>query len=317
MALGRIRWRLIVAFAVVYVVWGSTYLFMRFAVESIPPLLLSGIRFLTAGTLLFAVAHVFGGREPRPVPWKGHAVAGILLTAGNACVAVAVGLMPSGVASLLVALTPCLMVLFEWYRTRRRAPTLALVLGLVLGIAGTAVLVGPRSIGGTPINPMGVLVVFLGALAWSSGSIYSRSLPHHNTTLRTSAIQMLAGGSVVTLVALAFGDGLAVFRHGASTGALLSLGYLVLMGSVLGYSAYTYLLRHTTAARVSTYAFVNPVVAVLLGATFGGEAISSRVALAGLLIISAVVLVTFGEAREVAAGGTSRTDEVLAIKEAP
>jgi drug/metabolite transporter (DMT)-like permease len=311
------RWRLAVAFAIVYLIWGSTYLFMRLAVETIPPLLVSGIRFVTAGVLLYLLALSVGKPEPRKVPWKGHALAGTLLTAGNASIAIAVRLIPSGVASLLVALTPCLMVVLEWYRTRLGVPKLTLLLGLALGICGTIVLVGPQGIGGAPVDPRGAAVVLVGTLAWASGSVYSRSLPYHSTTLRTSAIQMATGGSIVTLIALAHGDGSTLARNGPSTASLLSLLYLVVMGSVLGYTAYTYLLRHTSAARVSTYAFVNPVVAVVLGATFAGEPLSLRVMLAAILIVAAVVLVILGESGRKTTADSLESAKPLAVEEAP
>ena len=209
------------------------------------------------------------------------------------------------------------VVVLERYRTRLGVPRLTLLLGLALGICGTVVLVGPQGIGGTPVDPRGAAVVLVGTLAWASGSVYSRSLPYHSTALRTSAIQMATGGSVVTLIALAHGDGATIVRNGPSTASLLSLVYLVVMGSVLGYTAYTYLLRHTSAARVSTYAFVNPVVAVVLGATFAGEPLSARVVLAGILIVAAVILVTLGEGERKIAADSLESSKPLAVEEAP
>ncbi|HEX7121101.1 MAG TPA: EamA family transporter [Gemmatimonadaceae bacterium] len=305
------RGAVLAAFAAVYVIWGSTYLGMRFAVETLPPFAVSGVRYFCAGVLLWIVARMVGKRDEAPVPWRGHAVVGTLLTLGNASVAVAVRTIPSGVASLLVAMTPCFMVLLEWWRRPAHPPRGGVVAGLVLGLAGIAVLVGPGWLGAGRIDPVGAGVVLAGSVAWSTGSIYSRTLPRHASPWRTSAIQMLCGGAAVTVIAALLGE-FADFDPGAaSLRSVLALVYLVLVGSVIGYSAYMYLLGVTSAARASTYAFVNPVVAVLLGALFAGEALTSRIVLAGGIIVAAVALITLhgGDRRaavaRVEAGGVS------------
>jgi drug/metabolite transporter (DMT)-like permease len=292
------RGRMVAAFAAIYLIWGSTYLFMRFAGETIPPVGVAGFRFFAAGSIFFLLSL----RTPLPriagFPWWSHSIVGILLALGNAAITWSVQRIPSGVASLLVGLTPCWMVLLEWRRHPAHRPGAGVIAGLVLGLAGTVVLVGPHSFGGRPMDPAGTLVVIAGTVAWAAGSIYVRSLPRFPSATRTNAVQMCSGGAVVLLLASLTGQ----FSHftlaAASTRSLISLTYLVLFGSLLGFSAYMYLLGVTSAARVSTYAFVNPAVAVMLGAIFAGEELSPRVLLAAVLIVGAVAMITFSGAGE-------------------
>lgn len=310
------RSRILLAFASIYFVWGSTYLFMRFAVETLPPVAVAGVRYFLAGAILYAIATWKKAPEPRRIPWKGHAIVGTLLTAGNGSVALAVQRIPSGVAALLVALTPCLMVLLEWWWRGGDRPTIGVIAGLVLGIGGMLVLVGPRAFGGEPIDPIGAGIVFCGSAAWAVGSVYSRTLPRYESAVRTSAVQMLAGGTVVSLIALVSGD---FGRFDPSTASFLSVfsfAYLILVGSLIGYSSYMYLLGVTSAARASTYAFVNPVVAVFLGAAFANEPLSPRVLVAGAIIVGAVALITlFGGER--LPPRRRRAGEGLEVHEAP
>lgn len=311
------RGRILLAFASIYLVWGSTYLFMRFAVETLPPVALAGVRYFAAGAILLAIASWRGVPESRRVPWRGHAVVGTLLTAGNGSVALAVQRIPSGVAALLVALTPCLMVLLEWWWRRGSRPTLGVVSGLVLGIAGMLVLVGPRSFGGDPVDPVGAGIVLFGSAAWAVGSVYSRTLPRFESAMRTSAIQMLAGGAVVSVIALVSGDFGRFDPSMASFKSVFSFAYLILVGSLVGYSSYMYLLGVTSAARASTYAFVNPVVAVLLGAAFASEPLSPRVLGAGAIIVLAVALITLYGGERRLPPTRPRAGEGMEVHEAP
>lgn len=286
------RGRVLAAFAAIYLIWGSTYLFMRYAVETLPPFWASGVRYFMAGVILWLLALPAIRSATRQVPWRGHAIVGTLLTLGNASVAVAVQRIPSGVASLLVAMTPCWMVLLEWRRHRGQAPARGVIAGLALGIGGMLVLIGPGRIGGGPIDPIGASVVLAGTFAWSLGSIYSRTLARHESPLHTSAIQMLAGGAAVTLISLLAGEFGRLDWAAVSTRSIVSMVYLVLVGSVVGYSAYMWLLGVTSAARVSTYAFVNPVVAVMIGSVFANEPLTPRIIVAGAIIVAAVALIT-------------------------
>ena len=311
------RGRIILAFASVYLIWGSTYLFMRFAVETLPPVAVAGVRYFMAGAILFAIATWRGVPESRKVPWGGHAIVGTLLTAGNGSVALAVQRIPSGVAALLVALTPCLIVMLEWLWRRGARPSLGVVAGLVLGVAGTLVLVGPKALGGDPIDPVGAAIVLSGSAAWGIGSVYARTLPRYESAIRTSAIQMLAGGIVVSAIAAISGDFARFDPGAASMLSIVSFAYLILIGSLIGYSSYMYLLGVTSAARASTYAFVNPVVAVILGAMFANEPLSPRVLAAGAIIVVAVALITlFGGERRLHPRQHRAGDE-MAVHEAP
>ena len=312
------RGRVALAFAAIYLIWGSTYLFMRFAGETIPPIGVAGFRFFAAGSVFWVLSLRRPGPRVTGFPWLGHAVVGILLASGNAAITWSVQRIPSGVASLLVGLTPCWMVLLEWRRHRAHRPGAGVIAGLALGLAGTFVLVGPHSFGGTPIEPIGTLVVIAGTVAWATGSIYVRSLPRHPSATRTNAVQMCSGGALVLLVALATGQFAHFSPAAASTRSLVALVYLVLLGSLLGFSAYMYLLGVTSAARVSTYAFVNPAVAVVLGALFAGEALSPRVVAAAILIIGAVALITlFGAEEEERTPPLPVTEAALEVHEAP
>jgi drug/metabolite transporter (DMT)-like permease len=308
---------ILLAFASVYLIWGSTYLFMRFAVETLPPVAVAGVRYLLAGVLLFAIASWRRTPEPVKVPWQGHAIVGTLLTAGNGSVALAVQRIPSGVAALLVALTPCMMVLLEWWWRGGSRPTLGVVAGLVLGLAGMAVLVGPSALGGERIDLIGAGTVLFGSTAWAVGSVYSRTLPRFQSAVRTSAIQMLAGGVVVSLIALAVGDFGRLDPSAASFKSVFSFVYLILIGSLVGYSSYMYLLGVTSAARASTYAFVNPVVAVLLGAAFANEPLTPRVLTAGAIIVLAVALITLFGGEQTVHPKRRRAGEGIEVHEAP
>ena len=311
------RGRILLAFASIYLIWGSTYLFMRFAVETLPPVAVAGVRYLTAGAILLLIATFRKVPEPRTVPWRGHAIVGTLLTAGNGSVALAVQRIPSGVAALLVALTPCMMVLLEWWWRRGTRPTLGVALGLILGVAGMLVLVGPSTLGGERIDPIGAATVLFGSTAWAVGSVYARTLPRFQSAMRTSAIQMLAGGLVVTLIALLSGDFGRFDPSVASFKSVFSFAYLILVGSLVGYSSYMYLLGVTSAARASTYAFVNPVVAVLLGAAFASEAITPRVLGAGAIIVVAVALITLFGGERTLQPKRPRAGEGMEVHEAP
>jgi len=322
MSTSQPRGKMILAFVSIYLIWGSTYLFMRFAVETLPAVAVAGVRYFTAGVIMMAIALWQGRKEPRlaesrPVSWRGHAVVGTLLTIGNGSVALAVQRIPSGVAALLVAFTPCMMVLLEWWWRRGSRPSVGVVLGLVLGLAGMVVLVGPRALGGEPIEPLGAGIVLFGSAAWAVGSVYSRTLPRYESAVRTSAVQMLAGGLVVSLIALMVGDFGRFDPSAASFRSVFAFAYLILVGSLIGYSSYMYLLGVTSAARASTYAFVNPVVAVILGSVFANEPLSPRIVVAGAIIVAAVALITLYGGEGTLPPKQHRAGEGLAVHEAP
>jgi drug/metabolite transporter (DMT)-like permease len=284
------------AFAAVYLLWGSTYLAIRFAIETLPPLLMAGTRFLIAGALLYAFVRLRGTAAPPRRQWKAAAVVGaLLLLCGNGGVVLAERTVPSGVVALLVALVPAWMVAIEWVRPAGVRPTGRTLLGLVVGFSGMVLLVGPAELAGEGrIDLLGAALVLFGSAAWATGSIFARGADLPRNALLTTAMQMLAGGALLVLAGLARGEAAGVDVAAFSTRSVLSFAYLVVFGSLVGYTAYIWLLGVTTVARVSTYAYVNPVVAVLLGWGLAGESLSLRVLAAAAVIIAAVVVVTTG-----------------------
>jgi drug/metabolite transporter (DMT)-like permease len=292
------RGKVIAAFIAVYLIWGSTYLGIRFAIETIPPFLLSAVRFSLAGLILLTVAKVRGAPNATPPQFRTAAIVGSLLMLGNALVGVAEERIPSGVAALLVAMSPLFMVLLEWIRPGGKKPTLLVVIGLLVGLGGVGALVGPGSFGGGGrIDLLGAGTILFGCLAWSSGSIYSRHAPRPSSALMMTAIQMLVGGVFVGLIGAVRGE-LATFHLAAvSLRSILAWAYLLIFGSLIAFTAYVYILRVSTPARVATYAYVNPVVAVILGWLIADEGISARMVVSAAIIIAGVALITVAESR--------------------
>lgn len=288
------RRKVLAAFAAIYIIWGSTYLAIRFAIETLPPFLMAGVRFTIAGSLLYAWARARGAAKPDAAHWKAAAIIGaLLLMGGNGAVTWAEQRIPSGIAALLIAIVPCWLVLIDWLRPGGPRPTARIVVGLLLGLSGIAVLVGPETLmGGERIDPVGAAVVVLGGLSWAGGSIYSRYARIPREPLLSTGIQMLCGGALLILAGLLTGEVARVDPGAVSAKSVLALAYLILVGAIVGYSAYIWLMRVTTPARAGTYAYVNPVVAVLLGWLFADEALSWRVAAAAGVIVGGVALIT-------------------------
>jgi drug/metabolite transporter (DMT)-like permease len=294
----------IASFLAVYFIWGSTYLGIRFAIESIPPFTLSGARFGLAGLIMLSAALLTGTPRPTLPQIRTGAIVGCLLMFANSLVGVAEQRIPSGVAALIVAMTPVFMVLLEWARPGGRRPTWLVALGLVIGLTGVATLVGPGSFGdGGPIDLFGAGIMLFGSFCWSSGAIYSRHAPKPQSGVMMAGIQMICGGTFVGLIGLWRGE-LATFSLSQiSMRSGLAWVYLLIFGSFIGFTAFVYLLRVSTPARVATYAYVNPVVAVILGWLIGGEAISVRMLIAAVIIVAGVAIITAAEGR-----GAATTD---------
>ena len=284
--------KLIGAFAAVYVLWGSTYLAIRFGVETIPPFLMAGTRHLTAGLLLYLWLRMRGGPRPDPRHWRtAIVIGGMMLLGGNGLVTWAERRVPSGLAALIVASVPLWMALLDGIHKRMR-PRLPVVAGLLIGLGGLLVLVAPGSLAGKGrVDLLGAGALLLAALSWTAGSLYSQRVRLPESILMVTAMEMIGGGALLWLTGLAAGEGARLHLAAISTRSLLSLGYLIVFGSLIGFSAYVYLLHATTPARVSTYAYVNPIVAVLLGWSFAGEAVTLRIALATVAIVAAVALI--------------------------
>ncbi len=292
MAVSSSRSRLLLAFATVYLVWGSSYLFMKFAVATMPPLPMAGARYLLAGAILLAFGVALGIRRPTRAEWGAAAIVGTALMTSNGAVSWAVRRIPSGVAALLVAITPCWMVLLEWQRDRDLKPHRGTVVGLVLGLVGIALLVGPAELlGSEHIDPLGAAAVLAGTFMWSAGSLYARRAARHQVSQIMSGMQMLCGGAVLLTIASTFENWSAFSFSAVTSSSWWSFWYLVFVASLLGYTAYIYVLTNASPVTASTYAYVNPVVAVALGAWFGGEELSARVLVASAVIIAGVVLI--------------------------
>jgi len=291
---------LLTAFAIVYVIWGSTYLAILFAIETLPPFLMAGVRFVLAGSLLYAWSRFIGGAaRPGPAQWRATGVVGtLLLLGGNGLVVWSELRIPSGVAALLVGTVPCFMVLLDWLRPGGPRPSGRVVLGLILGLTGLAWLVGPDSLlGGGRADVFGAVAVVFASFSWAAGSIYSRHAPMPGSPFLSTGMQMLCGGAALLVVSVALGEPWHFDPTGLSLRSFLGFLYLIVFGSIVAFSAYIWLLRVSTPARVSTYAYVNPVVAVLLGWAFANEALTLRMLIAAAVIVSGVALITLAPRR--------------------
>ena len=290
-------WLVIAAFAAIYLIWGSTYLAIRFAIETMPPLLMAGVRFLFAGGLLYAWTRLSGTPRPTRMNWRAAALVGGLLLGGNGAVTWAEQWVPSGLAALLIATVPLWMVLLAWLRGGER-PTLGVAGGLALGLVGIILLIGPGELlGGSHVDPVGALAILLGSVSWAAGSLYARRAPMPAAPLLGTGMEMLAGGALLLLVGLATGEGAQIHLEAVSLRSVLALGYLVVFGSIVAFSAYVWLLRVVTPARASTYAYVNPVVAVFLGWALASEPLTPLTLVAAAVIVAAVALIVMQQAR--------------------
>jgi drug/metabolite transporter (DMT)-like permease len=281
------------AFAAVYVIWGSTYLAIRVGDESFPPLIVAGIRHLVFGLIAFPILVWKTKARPTWAEWRGTTVTGfLLLVVGNGGVCLAEERVPSGIAALLVATVSLWMVLIDWLRPNGARPVPRVLIGIVLGFAGLALLVGPKHLGGSGrIDPVGVAILAVGSFAWACGSIYAKHGPMPSSPLLGSAMQSITGGVILWIAAGFTGEIGALHVGMVSTRSWIAVTYLVFVGSMIGFSSYLYILKHSTATRVATYAFVNPIVALFLGWLLLNEAITLRTILASGVILAAVLLV--------------------------
>jgi drug/metabolite transporter (DMT)-like permease len=288
------RAQIIAAFASIYLVWGSTYLAIRYAIETIPPFTMGGIRFLVSGAMLYAWARYRGAPKPTRLHWRNAVIAGgFLLLGGNGAVVWAEQFVPSGLTALLVSILPFWLVIIEWARPPRRRPSSVILAGLVLGFIGIIVLVGPGNVGGHgDIRPLGALVLILGSLSWAIGSFWSRDANLPESGLLTTGMEMLGGGALLFIVGALSGELSHFDIHQVSKVSTIGLLYLITFGSLIGFTSYIWLLDKVSPARLGTYAYVNPVVAVLLGWAIAGEALSIRTAVAAAIVICAVALIT-------------------------
>lgn len=294
------RTAFIIAFASIYIIWGSTYLGIRVAVETIPPFFMGAGRFLLAGTLLLLLVQLRGAPRPTARQWRDNAIIGaFLLLGGNGFVSLAEKTLPSGLTALIIGIQPVFMVLTEWAWPGGHRPGRATFIGLLLGFAGVAYLVSPwQSIATTNIHLPSVALVLLACASWAYGSIWSRHVKNPAPPFQASALQMLGGSVALFAGGLIHGD-LSAFKLSAISGASLgAFFYLAFVGSLVGFSTFVWLMKHTTPARVSTYAYVNPVVAVILGWLILNETITPRTLLAAVLIVTGVVIINTQKSRQ-------------------
>ena len=291
----------------VYIVWGSTYLAIRFAIETMPPFLMAATRFLAAGLILYAFRRVRGDAAPTRLEWRSAAIVGaLLLVGGNGGVVWAEQFVESGIAALLVGSAPLWMVLLDALRpgqshlarrsTNKRQSFLTTA-GVVIGFLGIGLLVSPSSLTGIAgdVDPLGAAVLTLACFFWAAGSLYNRGAKLPSSPLLGTGMEMLAGGVGLLLLGTLTGEWGKVDLAGISTRSLLGLGYLVFFGSLVGFAAYTWLLRVAPTALVSTYAYVNPLVAILLGNLLAQEPLTPRVLIATAVILSAVAVITLNQ----------------------
>jgi drug/metabolite transporter (DMT)-like permease len=284
----------IIAFAALYLIWGSTYLGIRFSIETIPPFLMAGARFVLAGMIMYAVAWSQGIGESNWRNWRTSLIIGAcLLLGGNGGVTISEKYIESGLAALIVAIVPIYIVLLGWLTGMAPRPTPVMWMGLAGGFLGVGTLFGPglHVHSTTGRNPaIGISILLVTSFIWSAGSLYSRVAKHAASPFITAAQQMICGGILLLVAGIITGE-LPRFHPGSVS--LLSLGsfiYLVLIGAVVGYTAYIWLLRHCDPAKVATYAYVNPIVAVLLGTLFAGETVTVRTLIAAARLLGSVAL---------------------------
>ena len=291
---------MIAAFAAVYTIWGSTYLAIRFAVETTPPFMMGGVRFVISGLILYIWARTHGVGKPTRLEWRNTAiVGGLLLLGGNGAVVWAEKIVPSGLTALLVAILPFWMVLLDWARPNGKRPSIGVAIGLVVGLVGLIVLIGPAALhpnattpSGDGVKLIGAVVLIFGSLSWAVGSIFSQNAKMPKSAIAATGMEMVTGGAMLLVASLLFREPMHFDLAKVSARSIAGFVYLTTFGSLVGFTAYIWLLSHQPPSRVSTYAYLNPVVAVFLGWALAGEALSLRTAVAAAIIIAAVVIIT-------------------------
>lgn len=298
-------WLVVAAFLVVYFVWGSTYLGIRFAIETIPPFLMAGTRFLLAGAILYVLTRrsQVGGIS-RENWFAAGAVGLLMLLGGNGLVTWAEQYIASGHAALLIATVPLFVVAFDWLLYRAARPTPLAAAGLLLGLGGVYLLMGPSSIAGERLHPLGAGITLLASMFWSLGSLHSRGARLPRSPFLATSLEMIVAGAAMILLGTALGEWRGFDIAAVSLKSALALLYLSLFGSILALTAYTWLLRVTSAARVSTYAYVNPIVAMVLGALLAEEAMTPRVVVAAGIILASVAMISWTRVKHASDRGT-------------
>jgi drug/metabolite transporter (DMT)-like permease len=296
----RPKWKTLLAFAIIYFVWGSTFLAIRVGVREVPPFLLAAMRFLVAGLVLYGWTMARGERSPNARQWASISLLAVMIFA------VDYGLLfwaeqrvPSGIAAVMLATIPVFMALSEIVLLATQKLTARLALALLIGIGGVAALMSRSlDLGGPPVDRLGAVALIFASMSWSVASALSRKLPLPASKVMSSGAQMLAGGVFLTVASAALGEFRNFHPWTVSRSAWLALLYLIVAGSIIGFTAYVWPLHHESPTKVGTYAYVNPVVAVLVGYFLGGEALGMRTVLGTLLVLISVVVITTTRAKK-------------------
>ena len=294
------RWKVLLAFAIIYFVWGSTFLAIRVGVREVPPFLLAGMRFLAAGIVLYVWMRLKGTRSPAFREWGAASLLAVLIfVLDYGLLFWAEKRVPSGLAAVMLATIPVFMALSEILILRTQRLTARLAIALLVGICGVTVLVSRRlSFGEVPIDTAGACALIVAAISWSIASALTRKLPLPAEKVMSSGIQMLVGGVLLTLTAALLGEFRGFHLDTVSRGAWLALAYLIVAGSIVAFTAYVWLIHHESPTKVGTYAYINPLVAVLFGYFFGGEAIGARAIAGTVLVLVSVVVITTTPAKK-------------------
>ena len=290
----RPAWKTLLAFAIIYLVWGSTFLAIRIGVHEVPPLLFAAMRFVVAGAVLFGWMLAKGECLPNRRQWGSVVViASLIFVLDYGLLFWAEQRIASGIAAVMLAMIPAFMALAEIIFLRTQKLTVRLALALLVGLGGVAVLMSRSfDLGGAPIETTGAIALIVASLSWAVASVLTRVLPLPESKVMSSGAQMLTGGLLLVVAALAFGEFRGFHPGSVSRGTWLALLYLIVAGSIVGYTAYVWLIHHESPTKVGTYAYVNPVVAVVLGYFLGGEALGLRTILGTVFILISVVVIT-------------------------
>jgi drug/metabolite transporter (DMT)-like permease len=296
-------WKTLLAFAIIYFVWGSTFLAIRIGVHDLPPFLFAAIRFLIAGFLLYAWMAARGERSPTRRQWMSvFFIALLIFVIDYGLLFWAEQRVPSGIAAVVMATIPAFMALSEIIFLRTQRLTVRLAIALLIGIGGVGVLMSRAlNLGGAPVDRTGAVALIIASMSWAIASVLTRKLPLPSSKVMSSGAQMFAGGVMLTLVAAALGEFHNFHPSAVSRGAWFSLLYLIVAGSLIGFTAYVWLIHHESPTKVGTYAYVNPVVAVLIGYFLGGEALGLRTILGTMFVLISVVVITTTRAEKPAA----------------
>jgi drug/metabolite transporter (DMT)-like permease len=309
-------WKTLLAFAIIYFVWGSTFLAIRVGVREVPPLIFAAMRFLVAGLVLYGWMIARGERSPTARQWSSISLlAFVIFVLDYGSLFWAEQRVPSGIAAVMLATIPAFMALSEVFFLRTQRLTLRLGTALLIGIAGVAMLMSPwLRLSGAPIDPLGAAALIFASISWSVASTLTRKLALPASKVMSSGAQMLAGGFFLVIAAAALGEFHNFHPSAVSRGVWLSLLYLIVAGSIIGFTAYVWLIHHESPTKVGTYAYVNPVVAVLVGYFLGGEALALRTIVGTVLVLVSVLAITTTPAKKPApASLLAETQEVAGL----